>query len=88
MLKQSNLLGSSGVLEIEVNAIKGNLKGRLLKWSQCRNVLKNIRDSRGAWVAQLVKRLTLAVCSGHDPRVVGGIEPLIGLCAGCGICLI
>ena len=51
MLKQSNLLGSSGVLEIEVNAIKGNLKGRLLKWSQCRNVLKNIRDSRVAWVA-------------------------------------
>ena len=34
----------------------------------------------GAWVAQLVKRLTLCFGSGHD-LVVPETEPHIGLCA-------
>ena len=33
---------------------------------------------QGAWVAQLVKHLTLDLSSGHD-LMVGGIKPLIGL---------
>ena len=35
---------------------------------------------RTAWVAQLVKGLTLDFSSGHD-LTVGGVKPCIGLCA-------
>ena len=36
----------------------------------------------GAWVAQLVKRLTLDFSSGHD-LTVHGVEPCIRLCTDC-----
>ena len=38
------------------------------------------RNSKGAWVAQSVKWLTLDFSSGHD-LTVPEIEPHIGLCA-------
>ena len=38
-------------------------------------------NSRGAWVAHSIKRLTLDLGSGHD-TVVCEIEPLVGLCVG------
>ena len=34
-------------------------------------------ESRGAWVARSVERLTLDFSSGHDPRVVGS-SPALG----------
>ena len=37
--------------------------------------------SRGAWMAQSVKHLTLDIGSGHN-LMVCGIEPHVGLCAG------
>ena len=37
-------------------------------------------EFRGAWVAQLVERLTLDIGSGHD-LMVCGFEPLIGVSA-------
>ena len=39
-----------------------------------------MKASRGAWVVQLVKQLTLGFGSGHD-LTVDGFEPQIGLCA-------
>ena len=43
------------------------------------NVIKNV-NLRGAWVAQLVKCLTLDFSSGHDLTVCE-TEPHVGLCA-------
>ena len=41
----------------------------------------NLLRSRGAWVAQSGKRLTLGFSSGHD-LPVRGFKPRMGLCAG------
>ena len=38
-----------------------------------------IKNIQGAWVAQLVKRLTLGFGSGHD-LVVGEFEPRVRFC--------
>ena len=41
----------------------------------------SLNCSRGTWVAQFAKRLTLGFGSGHD-LTVRGIKPCIGLCPG------
>ena len=48
--------------------------GRISKHLKCSSF-------RGAWVAQTVKHLTLALGSGHD-LMVHEFEPFIGLCVG------
>ena len=47
---------------------------------------KENSDWRGACVAQSVKYLTLGFGSSHD-LAVGEIEPCIGLCSECEVCL-
>ena len=43
----------------------------MIKWAYSRNIRLTFKDqSRGTWVAQLVKYPTLGFGSGHDLRVV------------------
>ena len=51
-----------------VSLWEGSLPGSLYMFS---NLKKKKKKVRGAWVTELVKSLTLAFSSGHDPSVVG-----------------
>ena len=49
----------------------------ILEWTT--NRAKSTGQKQGAWVAQLVKHLTLGFGS-HDHLMVHGIKPHVGLC--------
>ena len=77
--------------QLERQMVSGHLAGSVDRacnsWSWCRGLKPHVwhrvylkRGGGGAWVAQLIKHLTLDFSSGHD-LTVRGFEPHIGFCA-------